>query len=57
MSKYKFSKFYKGFYKDWISLIPTEKISINDMIYSEYNFSIILHFLCFHCRWLFLKEE
>lgn len=57
MRKYKFFKFNGYIYKGWIYLIPAIEISLNDMVYSRYNFSIMLHFLWFHCRWLFLKEE
>lgn len=57
MRKYKFYKFTGYKYKGWIYLVPAIEIGINDMIYSRYNFSIMLHFLCFHCRWLFLGEE
>jgi len=56
MSKYKFFKFTGFISKSWIYILPTAEIRLNDMIYSRYNFSIMLHFLCFHCRWLFIQE-
>lgn len=56
MRKYKFFKFTRFMSKNWIYIIPTVEIRLNDMVYSENNLSIILHFICFHFRWMFTKE-
>lgn len=44
-------------YKDWITLIPTVEIHIDDMIYVDRNISISFHWLVFHARLLWLKER
>lgn len=44
-------------YKDWITLIPTVEIHIDDMIYVDRNISISFHWLIFHARLLWLKER
>jgi len=41
---------------DWISILPTVFISINEMIYGRENFSIHFHWLGWHFMWLWLKE-
>ena len=49
---------YKQFniYKDWIYLLPTIQIDLNNAQYMEPNFAICFHFLVFHARLLWLKE-
>ncbi len=44
-------------YKEWITLIPTVEIHIDDMIYVDRNISISFHWLVFHARLLWLKER
>lgn len=44
-------------YKDWITLIPTIDIHINACEYQCRNFRIELHWLCFHARLMWVKEQ
>ena len=44
-------------YKDWITLIPTIDIHINACEYQCQNFRIELHWLCFHARFVWRKEQ
>ena len=44
-------------YRDWITLIPTVEIHIDDMIYVDRNIAISFHWLVFHARLLWLKER
>lgn len=54
---------YKLFRKDFeiwkqdIFLLPTFRIAINDLIYTQENLSIEFHFLVFHGRLLFLVDK
>ena len=41
---------------DWIFILPTVCIFINEMIYGRENFSIEFHWLGWHFMWLWLKE-
>ena len=44
-------------WKNVIYVIPTVKITINDLIYCDKNVSIEIHFLVFHLRILFMQED
>lgn len=44
-------------WKDDIYFLPTIEIVKNNMMYGDKNFSICLHFLVFHVRFLFLESE
>lgn len=52
---------YKLFRKDFeiwtndIYLLPTPRVYVNNMLYTERNISIELHFLVFHARMLFME--
>lgn len=41
--------------KDWY-ILPGLQLFFNDPIYARKNFSIGLHFLCFHVRWFWLER-
>lgn len=43
-------------YKDWITIIPTIEIHLDDPIYYHSNFSIVFSWLIFHARLLW-KED
>ena len=55
--KYKLDKMDFEIYENDIFLLPTVRVYINDMMYIQSNFSIEFHFLIFHARFLFIKEE
>lgn len=38
-------------------VLPTIKVVRNDMFLTTENISIELGWLCFHCRWRWLKEQ
>ena len=38
-------------------VLPTIKVVRNDMLLTTENISIELGWLCFHCRWRWLKEQ
>ena len=40
--------------KNWIYIIPSIEFTINELVYGRPNFSIQLHWLCFHMRWRWL---
>ena len=42
---------------DDIYIIPTIELHLNNMIYSKRNFAIIFHWLVFHGRLFWCKEE
>lgn len=44
-------------YKDWITLIPTIEINLNDMVYLDKNIAITFNWLIFHARLLWIKEK
>ena len=44
-------------YKDWIFILPTITVSLNDPQYRPKNISIEFHFLIFHARLLWMKGE
>lgn len=43
---------FKRFY-----LLPTIILDKNNAIYGVDNFTIEIHFICFHVRWLWLRKE
>ena len=53
--KYKLKRKNFEIWKHDIYLIPTFRIMIDNMVYTEKNFSIEFHFLIFHGRLLFMK--
>ena len=53
--KYKLKRKNFEIWKHDIYLIPTFRIMIDNMVYTEKNFSIEFHFLIFHSRLLFMK--
>ena len=53
-------KFYRrDFYKakDWITIIPTVEIFINDMMYVKPNIAITINWLVFHVRFMWMESE
>lgn len=53
-------KFYrKDFYiaKDWITIIPTVEILIDNMMYVKPNIAITINWLVFHVRFLWMESE
>ena len=44
-------------YKDWITIIPTIDIHLNNMIYRDRNFAITFNWLVFHARLLWVEEQ
>ena len=55
--KYKLHKIDFQKWKDMIYILPTFIVVTDNMIYTEKNFAIELHFLVWHCRFLFMKEK
>lgn len=43
--------------KNWLFIIPTIVVTINDPVYGTDNIAIQLHWLAFHCGWLWVKER
>lgn len=53
-------KFYrKDFYitKNWITIIPTVEIIIDEMRYVEHNVAIRINWLVFHIRFMWMESE
>jgi hypothetical protein len=53
-------KFYrKDFYKakDWITIIPTVEIHIDNMMYVKHNVAITINWLVFHVRFMWMESE
>lgn len=55
--KYKLDRLDMKLDENVIYLLPTSMITVNNPIYINKNFSIEFHFLIFHARFLFIKEE
>lgn len=53
----KFKKFNHEVYKDWIYLLPSIEVHINDPIYYYNNLAICIHFMIWHIRLFWLGEE
>lgn len=53
--KYKLERKDFAVYKNDIYLLPTIKVMINNLVYTQENFSIEFHFLILHGRLLFIK--
>ena len=41
---------------NWIFILPTITIIRNEQIYRDENFSITVHWLCWHCKWQWFKH-
>lgn len=58
MSKYRYKGFKFEIYKDWIYLLPSIEIRTMDMVYYPPQIlNIQIHFLIFHIRWLWRREQ
>lgn len=57
MRKYKLHKKDVQKWTDMIYLLPTVVVVADNFIYSEKNFSIEVHFIMWHFRFLFLREK
>ena len=57
MTKYKLHRHDAYMLKDWWVFPLAVQIHLNDMIYRDKNFTITIHFLCFHVRWIFIKTD
>ena len=55
--KYKFYRRDVEMYKNDICILPTIRVFINNMIYTEKNFSIEFHCFTLHARLLWLRED
>lgn len=53
----KFKHFYFQIHWDWLVLIPTIIISINEQMYYDKNSSIQFHWLGFHLKWFWIGKE
>ena len=53
----KFEKFNYEIWKDWIYLLPSIEVRIDDPIYYNYTFAVCVHFLVFHFRWVWMRKE
>ena len=52
-----FKRFDLEVWKNTWYILPTIAIVADDMIYGVHNISIQVHFLCVHCRWLWLQKS
>lgn len=43
-------------YKNEIHIIPTIRLFFNDFMYLNKSLSVELHFMIWHCRWLFFMD-
>lgn len=53
----RFYNFRGGIYRDWICILPSIVVRLNQLEYSPKNIAIEVHFLIFHCRWLWLQKN
>lgn len=53
----KFKHFYFQICWNWIVLIPTITIMIDEQMWYDKNFSIQFNWLCFHFKWLWIKNN
>lgn len=53
----KFKHFYFQIHWDWLVLLPTIIIMIDEQMYYDKNFSIQLHWLGFHLKWFWIGKE
>lgn len=53
----KFKHFYFQILWNWIVLIPTIIIMIDEQMYYDKNFSIQFHWLGFHLKWFWIGKE
>lgn len=44
-------------YRDWITIIPTIQIHINNAIYIHRNIAIEFSWLVFHARFMWMESE
>ena len=42
---------------DWIAIIPTIIISINELVYQKKNFRVSLHWLGWHLSWQWIERR
>ena len=54
---FKFFRFDREVWKNDIYLFPTVRIFVRNQIYGRDNFSVEVHWLVFHFRWLWIKED
>lgn len=50
-------KFRFDFWKGIYYILPTIVIKVNEPMYCCENFAIELHWIMWHCRWQWLKEQ
>lgn len=53
-------KFYRKdflIFKDWITIIPTVEIHIDNMMYVKHNVAITINWLVFHARFMWMERE
>ena len=55
LKKYKYNKKDYQKWNDMIYIFPSVVIVLDNTIYPKKNFAIELHFLVWHCRFLFMK--
>ena len=53
--KFKNFMFYTAW--DWLFIFPSVIIEKDNVMFSRHNFSIQIHFLGFHMRWLWWWEK
>lgn len=53
----KFERFDIQIWKNTWYLLPTVAVITDDLMYGRHNLMIQVHFLCFHCRWLWLVNS
>lgn len=54
MRKYRLHDYKHEICGDWWHLLPTIEIYGKDYRFYEQNFTVAVHFLCFHARWRFM---
>lgn len=54
---YRFVRFNREVWKNDVYLFPTIRIFVRNQIYGRDNFSVEVHYLVFHFRWLWIKED
>lgn len=57
MKKYELYRFTKRTDIEWWNILPTIELTGQDYRYQHKTFAIALHFLCFHCRWMFWEKD
>lgn len=54
---YKFEQFNCEKWRGEIYIIPTIRVVKDHPVYARGNFSVELHFLCFHIRWQWMERR